>query len=135
MPEPVPQAAALATRGGLVCLITSSSGDRWILPKGHQEPGQSLPECAANEAYEEAGLVGTPAAEPFAWYDYERAGLAYRVAVFELSEFEELADWPEYFGRVREWVTPEQAILRVREPGLKALLAKWGGVGPGGGAP
>lgn len=124
MPDPTPQAAALARRGDLVCLITSRNGERWVIPKGHVEPGQTPPECAAVEAYEEAGLVGTPESEPLGCYDYAKNRLVYRVEVFELRDFEELEDWPERDERVREWVTPEEAAGRVLERGLKALLLK-----------
>lgn len=123
MTEVTSQAATLARRSGRVCLITSSWGDRWVLPKGHVEPGQTLTECAAAEAYEEAGLLGTPDPDPLGCYDYTKNGREYRVTVYGLYDFTELADWPEYFERVREWVTPAVAIERVREEGLRAILA------------
>ena len=122
MSEPTPQAAVLARRGDLVCLITSRRGERWVIPKGHVEPGQTPPECASVEAYEEAGLVGTPDPEPMGWYNYAKNGRVYRVAVYAMREFEELTDWPESWERVREWVTPAVAAERVRELGLKAIL-------------
>ena len=40
-------------------LITSSSGNRWILPKGRQEPDMTPHEVAVMEAVEEAGVLGT----------------------------------------------------------------------------
>ena len=39
-------------------LITSSSGNRWIFPKGRQEPDMTPHEVAIMEAVEEAGLTG-----------------------------------------------------------------------------
>ena len=42
----IQQAAVLAMRNGRICLITSSSGRRWLLPKGHLEPGHKLRETA-----------------------------------------------------------------------------------------
>ena len=42
---------------GRVCLVTASSGRRWIIPKGTLEPSQTGPECAAAEAWEEAGIA------------------------------------------------------------------------------
>ena len=41
-----------------VLLVTSLRTRRWILPKGWPHPGLSLPESAAREAQEEAGVIG-----------------------------------------------------------------------------
>ncbi len=35
----------------------------WCLPKGHIEPGETLPETAAREVAEETGIIGTVLAE------------------------------------------------------------------------
>ena len=51
------QAAAIPVRDGLVCLITSSNGRRWVMPKGMMEPGKSTGEIALQEAWEEAGIA------------------------------------------------------------------------------
>jgi 8-oxo-dGTP pyrophosphatase MutT (NUDIX family) len=57
MTEPagyVRQAAALPLRQGKVCIITSSNGKRWIIPKGLIDPGHTAGEAALQEAWEEA---------------------------------------------------------------------------------
>jgi 8-oxo-dGTP pyrophosphatase MutT (NUDIX family) len=41
-----------------VVLITSSTGSRWIVPKGQIEPRLSRQDVAQMEAAEEAGVVG-----------------------------------------------------------------------------
>ena len=41
-----------------VCLITSRTTGRWIIPKGWPQDGLAPHELAAVEAYEEAGLKG-----------------------------------------------------------------------------
>ena len=51
-------AAVVAVMDGRVCLITSSSGKRWLVPKGNLQKGRDLRETAAREAWEEAGLIG-----------------------------------------------------------------------------
>ena len=38
------QAAALPLRGSKACVITSSNGKRWVIPKGLIEPGQTAGE-------------------------------------------------------------------------------------------
>ena len=56
------QAAALPfvplETGLQVLLITSRKSGRWILPKGSVKRGEGLPEAAAREAQEEAGVGG-----------------------------------------------------------------------------
>ena len=121
-PRPVRQAAAIPLRDGRVCLVTSRSGRRWVIPKGRIDPGHTPEEAALAEAWEEAGLVGVLAGGPVGTYDYEKYGLSHRVTVFVLAVREEYADWPERRSRTREWVTAEVALERVEEPGLRALL-------------
>ena len=58
MPSAVRQAAAIPIRDGMVCMVTSRSGRRWVLPKGKIESRQTPAQAAAAEAWEEAGLTG-----------------------------------------------------------------------------
>ena len=74
MGKRIRQAAVIATKNGRVCLITTSSGKRWLVPKGNRQAGCDLRETAVREAWEEAGLVGRVKGEPvgrifmpFAW--------------------------------------------------------------------
>ncbi|MBT3290352.1 MAG: NUDIX domain-containing protein, partial [Victivallales bacterium] len=64
----IPQAAALPFRwevsGLRVLVITSSSGNSWVVPKGHVEIRETPLETACKEAEEEAGVRGTPGPEP-----------------------------------------------------------------------
>jgi 8-oxo-dGTP pyrophosphatase MutT (NUDIX family) len=55
-------------RSGKVCLVQSRSGKRWVIPKGCIERGQTALETALQEAWEEAGLMGVPKAEPVGSY-------------------------------------------------------------------
>jgi 8-oxo-dGTP pyrophosphatase MutT (NUDIX family) len=41
-----------------VMVITSSTGKRWVIPKGLIEPDMTPQDSAAKEAWEEAGLLG-----------------------------------------------------------------------------
>jgi 8-oxo-dGTP pyrophosphatase MutT (NUDIX family) len=116
------QAGVVPVRGGLVGLVTSSNGKRWVVPKGGVDPGYTPREAAAKEAWEEAGWVGMPDAEPIGNYTYVKEGRRRQVLVFRMLVTEVHADWPEMSFRTREWVTPDEAIERIEEPELQALI-------------
>lgn len=123
MPDPVPQAGVIPVRDGLVCLVTSRSRKRrWVIPKGRIERGQTPPDAAVAEAWEEAGLVGTVRPAPIGTYRYTKFDRPHLVTVYLLDVVEVLDQWPEQGQRAREWVSVEVAVGRVDEPGLRALL-------------
>lgn len=116
------QAAALPIRNGRVCLITSSNGKRWVIPKGVIEPGQTAGETALQEAWEEAGLVGALRPEPIGSFVYEKwCGLCH-VTVFALDVKEMKQNWPERNFRQRIWTTPIGAVERLDDAGLIDIL-------------
>lgn len=116
------QAGAISVRGGKICLVTSSSGKRWVIPKGCIEPGKTASEIALQEAWEEAGLAGVLQREPAGSYLYEKLGSRYHVTVF-LMRVTEVADtWPEMSLRQRDWLSPTEALARLDDPGLQAIL-------------
>ncbi len=120
--EHIRQAAALPLRGGKVCVITSSNGKRWVIPKGLIEPGQTAGETALQEAWEEAGLVGTLHQEPIGSYLYEKYGKTYHVIVFVMDVTEVAQDWPERLVRQRSWVSHAGVFERIEDPGLIEVL-------------
>jgi 8-oxo-dGTP pyrophosphatase MutT (NUDIX family) len=122
LPEAVRQAAVIPLRAGRVCLVLSSGGKRWVVPKGHIERGQSAGETALQEAWEEAGLVGALRREPVGSYLYRKANTTCHVVVFLMDVTEAAPDWPEGKRRLRRWVSRSRALARVRIPGLRRLL-------------
>jgi 8-oxo-dGTP pyrophosphatase MutT (NUDIX family) len=116
------QAAALAVRDGRVCLITSSSGRRWILPKGMIEPGQTEAEAAVSEAWEEAGVAGEVLREPLGSYRTVKWGQACVVVVYGIVVGETAEHWPEADRRQRRWVSPKRAAARLDIPALQQIL-------------
>jgi 8-oxo-dGTP pyrophosphatase MutT (NUDIX family) len=127
----VAQVAALPVRRNTdgsysVLLVTSRKTRRWIIPKGWPQPQHEDHVAAAQEALEEAGVLGTAQAKSVGSYVYEkrrRAGaMTVRVSVYLLTVTEELADWPERQKRERAWFTPAEAADRVVEPELRELL-------------
>jgi 8-oxo-dGTP pyrophosphatase MutT (NUDIX family) len=121
-PDLMRQAAAIPVSGGRVCLITSRSGKRWVIPKGCLEPGKTSGEIALQEAWEEAGLVGVLQPEPVGSYVYEKANLTCHVTVFVMHVTATAAQWPEQEVRERVWLTLAQALQRVEEPALRELI-------------
>ena len=122
MPQWVRQAAAVPVSDGRICMVTSSNGRRWVVPKGMIEPGQTAGETALQEAWEEAGLAGVLHSEPIGSYVYEKNGGLCHVTVFLMQVTEEVSVWPESLIRTREWVPTEEAMARVREQGLRDIL-------------
>lgn len=124
MPATIHQAAALAVRDGQICMVTSRSGRRWVLPKGQIEPHQTPTEAALAEAWEEAGLLGTIDPAPVGRFDYEKNETIHIVTVFRMTVTHERKDWPEKLQRQREWVDASTALGRIEEPALCELIAR-----------
>jgi len=120
--ETLRQAAAVPIRNGQVCVITSRSGRRWVVPKGNLEPGKSCGEIALQEAWEEAGVAGILQSDPIGSYLYEKAGLTCHVVVFVMQVTDVADDWPERGIRERLWLNQSQALLRVEDLGLREIL-------------
>lgn len=112
-----------------VLLVTSRRDDRWILPKGWIEAGETPANSAAREAFEEAGVTGAVAERPVGSYVYRKkmpAGYAVRarVSVYPLLVHDEHADWPECDERKRRWFSIAQARDDVGDRGLARLLGR-----------
>lgn len=116
------QAAAVPIRGGLVGMITSSNGRRWVVPKGQIDPGHTAREAASIEAWEEAGWLGFLESEPVGSYTYRKEGRDRSVLVFLMTVTDEKDDWPEAATRCREWLTVEEAVGRIGEPELRDIV-------------
>jgi 8-oxo-dGTP pyrophosphatase MutT (NUDIX family) len=131
--EPRKQCAALPFRiddaGRIeVMLVTSRETRRWVIPKGWPIRKLRPNETAAREAYEEAGLAGPVAAEPYGVYTYEkrlksRAFVPCSVAVYLMEVRKEQKRWPEREERERRWFDPQTAAELVDEPELADLIA------------
>ena len=116
------QAAALPLRNGRICLVTSRSAKRWVIPKGLIEPGQSAGETALQEAWEEAGLAGLLEPEPIGSFLYEKYGGTCHVTVFRMHVSEVAQDWPEREFRQRSWLSPAGVLERIDDPGLADIV-------------
>ena len=102
-----------------IVLITSSSGARWLIPKGHLESGMSLEEVALMEAAEEAGAIGTiqPGCRMQCPTEDGRT-----LQLFPLRVATLLPHWPERFVRRRVVLPVYRALLRISDPSLARAL-------------
>ena len=129
------QIAALPLRRGRdgsteACLITSRETQRWLIPKGWPIKGLNSRQTAAQEAFEEAGVVGKPQKRPIGDYQYDKLtddGLSIRctVTVFPLEVRSLDKRWKEAKERDRQWFTAVEAAELVAEPELRALLQNY----------
>jgi 8-oxo-dGTP pyrophosphatase MutT (NUDIX family) len=112
-----------------VLLVTTRNTRRWIVPKGWPIPNHAPPECAAREAFEEAGVEGTVGAEPLGAFTYEKLlksgeTVTCSVEVFPLAVARQRRAWPEKRARQTDWCSIEEALSRIAEPELRSIIAK-----------
>lgn len=129
---PRSQVAAIPVRRGAdghleVLLITSRGTRRWLVPKGWPWRNCADWQSAAEEAREEAGVVGIVDHKPLGSYSYRKgrsdgSTVAVTVAVYRLDVTEVLDVWPEKSERARRWFSADAAAAAVVEPGLKSIL-------------
>ncbi|WP_395444259.1 NUDIX hydrolase [Caulobacter sp. UC70_42] len=131
------QVAALPWRGEgealRVLLVSSRETRRWVIPKGWPMKDKADAAAAAQEAYEEAGVVGVIAEQPIGEYEYLKklksgAARLVKVDVYPLEVTTELQSWPEKGQRTLDWMTPVEAALAVQEPALRELIARFVGI-------
>lgn len=128
------QFAALCWRmkGGRmqVCLVTSRTHRRWIIPKGWPMHQRTPAEAAAIEAWEEAGLRGDVSATPLGSYQtvkLMRGGpLMCDMIVYPLRVTKVCDRWPEMHQRSRKWFTVKKAAAKVEHRALKQLIKALG---------
>jgi 8-oxo-dGTP pyrophosphatase MutT (NUDIX family) len=121
-PSSIRQAAAIPIKANQLCLVTSRSGKRWVIPKGNIEPGKTAGEIALQEAWEEAGLTGVLLREPVGSYLYEKLGTVHHVIVFAMRVTDVAESWPEDTFRERNWLKADEALARIEDPGLREII-------------
>jgi uncharacterized protein len=114
-----------------ILLVTSRQTRRWIIPKGHVDFHMSPHQAAAQEAFEEAGVVGEIGHKPLGVFRYEKllargATVNAKVAVFPLAVSQELEDWQEKNLRERRWFPQSEASEAVQEPELAEIIRRFG---------
>lgn len=110
-----------------VCLITSRTRKRWIIPKGWPMNKATPASAAATEAFEEAGVSGEAIDLCLGVYSYSKPQkvdnapiitMVYPVHVTHVH-----SKWPEKHERRRKWLSPRKAAKKLTEPELKQIVA------------
>jgi phosphohistidine phosphatase len=108
----------------LEILITRSSQNKhWVVPKGIAEPGHTLQESAAKEAWEEAGVEGDVLQQPIGSYTYQKWGATTTVTVYGMRVTRQLPDeeWQERH-RGRQWLPAKQAASTLKQAELGPMV-------------
>ena len=87
------QAAAIPIRRAgrtlQICVIRRKDANRWGIPKGLVDPGDTHEETALNEAWEEAGINGRLLGAAIGTYRYRKWGTRLTVAVYVMEVLEQ----------------------------------------------
>ncbi len=110
-----------------VLLITSRGTCQWLLPKGWPMDGFKPHKAAAQEAWEEAGILGRARKHCLGTYRYRKTrgpkrGQTIRVLVFPLHIDKLARAYPEAGQRQRKWLSPQKAAKRIENPDLAKLV-------------
>jgi len=109
-----------------ICLITSRTRKRWIIPKGWPMHKQTPANAAATEALEEAGVSGEAFDICLGVYSYSTPGKVENAPiltmVYPLHVTHVHSKWPEKHQRRRKWFSLEKAAKKLSEPALKQIV-------------
>jgi len=109
-----------------VLLTTSRRTGRWIIPKGWPVSDMTPAECAAKEAWEEAGVQGKAFDVCLGLYSYRKEleddTLPCVAMVFPVRVKSVSANFPEAGQRKRKWVSRKRAAQMVTEPELSRII-------------
>lgn len=128
-----PAAFVVVERDGLIAVARvnfAKGGGRLDLPGGGLDPGETPAQAAARECGEEAGLKVAVEGPPIAWadhffvnedgYDHNTRGVFFEGRL--VGEAPELKTEPDH---TLEWMTPEEALVRLDRESHVWALACW----------
>jgi 8-oxo-dGTP pyrophosphatase MutT (NUDIX family) len=119
-----------APDGIQILLITTRNTRRWIVPKGWPDEGRDPHECAAQEAYEEAGVVGDVTGDVIGVFTHKKqlkSGqmVTCRIHVFAMEVTDVCEEWAEKNVREAKWCSVSEALALVGDSGLRRIIAKF----------
>jgi 8-oxo-dGTP pyrophosphatase MutT (NUDIX family) len=107
-----------------ILLVTTSSGGKWVIPKGGIEAPLKPHISATKEAFEEAGVLGRP--HPIRVGKYTDNSSDGPIPTFLLEVEVELDDkvWQEEYKRKRKWVNADNLDKYITDNDLLDVLKK-----------
>ncbi|MCI4365852.1 MAG: NUDIX hydrolase [Thermoplasmata archaeon] len=131
VPELAAGAVVVHRASGQVLLLYHRGQERWALPKGHVEPGESLATAAVREVREETGLtrveLGPELAEvSYRFYDGDRGLNVHKTSVYFLASTDDRATQIEPIFDRAEWLDLAEATRRVSYDTDRHVLAQVG---------
>lgn len=110
-------------------IVTSRRTGRWVFPKGGVDDGMTPQEAAAQEAREEAGLLGEVKADPIGSYRSPKIRPPWiwtiEVTLFEMRIDKVLDEWLEIDQRTRHFVDLAKAQELLAEPEMVQLAEQF----------
>ena len=110
-----------------ILLISRRRSKKWGIPKGRVEPHLNFSELAAQEAFEEAGVVGYVTPNAVGMFRERRRSKtelnrqSIKVWIYLFKIVKTLRKWPEMQKRQTRWASCEIAAQQFREPVLVHL--------------
>jgi len=122
-------AGGLVVDGSRILLISTQTGTRWQLPKGHIEPGETPEQAAVREVREETGVTGrVVAALPGVEYWFVEKGkrrVHKRVDYFLLAYLSgDAADFDAHEVSGAEWFSWDAGIAKLSFENERRVVQK-----------
>jgi 8-oxo-dGTP pyrophosphatase MutT (NUDIX family) len=129
VPELAAGAVVASKRDGAVLLLHEIREDRWVLPKGHVEAGESLRAAALREVKEETGLDQVTLLEElgelhYRFYAGEMDVNVSKTSVYFLALTEESEPRLEPTFDAHRWVSIEEGIHLLTHDTDRQLLVR-----------
>jgi 8-oxo-(d)GTP phosphatase len=127
VPELAAGVAIFDAPGGAVFLLHQTDEDRWCLPKGHVDPGESLATAALREVREETGfehvvIDGELLEISYRFYHPRRGLNVYKSVVYFRGHTGERTPRLESLFDRSEWLPLEAAIRTITYPADRRVL-------------